>query len=51
MIKYNPETYIDLAYLQGQLLALLDTKNKLQEEINKKEKELKKAKKEVESER
>ena len=51
MIKYNPGTYIDRAYLQGQWLALLDTKNKLQEEINKKEKELKKAKKEVESER
>ena len=51
MIKNNPGTYIDLAYLQGQLLALLDTRNKLQEEINKKEEELKKVKEEGTSER
>ena len=34
-MKYNPETYIDIAYLQGQLIAMLETKNRLQEDINK----------------
>jgi hypothetical protein len=40
-MKDNAEHYIDLAYLQGQLLALYETRNRLQEEINKKEAEVK----------
>tara|TARA_R100000656_G_C3866713_1_gene111217 strand:- start:386 stop:523 length:138 start_codon:yes stop_codon:yes gene_type:complete len=39
------ETYIDVAYLQGQILALLDQRNKLQLAINKKEEELEELKK------
>ena len=39
-MKDNAEHYIDLAYLQGQLLALYETRNRLQEEINKKEAEV-----------
>ena len=50
-MKYNPATYVDIAYLQGQILAMLETRNKLQEEINKKEEELKKVKEEGTSER
>jgi len=34
-MKDNAEHYIDLAYLQGQLLALYETRNRLQKEINK----------------
>ena len=49
-MKYNPETHIDIAYLQGQLIAMLETKNRLQEDINKKEEELKKVKEKKERE-
>ena len=44
-MKKDIETYIDLAYLQGQLLALLDQRNKLQLAINQKEEELEELKK------
>ena len=37
---------MDIAYLQGQLVGLLEMRNQLQKEINKKEEELKKIKKE-----
>ena len=43
-MTYNPKYYIDLAFLQGQLLSLLDQKNKLQELINEKELEVEKKK-------
>ena len=45
-MTYNPKYYIDLAFLQGELLSLLDQKNKLQELINKKELEVEKKKEE-----
>jgi len=45
-INYEPKDYIDIAYLQGQLVGLLEMRNQLQKEINKKEEELKKIKKE-----
>ena len=37
---------MDIAYLQGQLVGLLEIRNQLQKEINKKEEELKKLKNE-----
>ena len=49
-MKYNPETYIDIAYMQGQLVAMLETKNRLQEDINKKEEEIKQLKEKKERE-
>jgi hypothetical protein len=49
-MTYNPKYYIDLAFLQGQLLSLLDQKNKLQELINEKELEVEKKKGEQENE-
>jgi len=49
-MKYNPENYIEIAYLQGQLLAMLETRNRLQDEIIKKEKEVKKAQEKKERE-
>ena len=45
-MTYNPKYYIDLAFLRGELLSLLDQKNKLQELINKKELEVEKKKEE-----
>ena len=44
-INYTPKDYIDIAYLQGQLVGLLEIRNQLQKEINKKEEELEKLKK------
>jgi peptidoglycan hydrolase CwlO-like protein len=44
-MKKDIETYIDVAHLQGQILALLDQRNKLQLAINKKEEELEELKK------
>ena len=44
-INYEPKDYIDIAYLQGQLVGLLEIRNQLQKEINKKEEELEKLKK------
>ena len=49
-MKYNPENYIEFTYLQGQLLAMLETRNRLQDEIIKKEKEVKKAQEKKERE-
>ena len=49
-MKFNPETYIDIAYLQGQLITMLETKNRLQEDIKKKEEELKQQKEKKERE-
>ena len=49
-MKYNPETYVDIAYLQGQLIYMLETKSRLQDDINKKEEELKKVKEKKEKE-
>ena len=43
-MTYNPKYYIDLAFLQGQLLSLLNQKNKLQELINEKELEVERKK-------
>ena len=43
-INYEPKDYIDIAYLQCQLVGLLEIRNQLQKEINKKEEELKKLK-------
>ena len=43
-MTYNPKYYIDLAFLQGQLLSLLNQRNKLQELINEKELEVEKKK-------
>jgi len=43
-MTYNPKYYIDLAFLQGQLLSLLVQKSKLQELINEKELEVEKKK-------
>ena len=43
-MKKNITTYIDMAHIQGQLIALIEMRNKLQEEINKKEEEYKKLK-------
>ncbi len=48
MKQYNPETYIDLAYETGQLVALLEQRNVLQEAINKKEDKVNQMKKEKE---
>ena len=45
-INYEPKDYIDIAYVQGQLIGLLETRNQLQKEINKKEEELKVLRKE-----
>tara|TARA_R100000963_G_scaffold28404_1_gene19548 strand:+ start:131 stop:277 length:147 start_codon:yes stop_codon:yes gene_type:complete len=45
-INYTPKDYIDIAYLQGQLVGLLEIRNQLQKEINKREEELKKLKNE-----
>ena len=49
-MKYNPETYIDIAYLQGQLITMLETRNRLQDDIIKKEEEIKKLKEKKERE-
>jgi len=43
-MTYNPKYYIDLAFLQGQLLSLLDQRNKLEKLINEKELEVEKKK-------
>ena len=45
-MTYNPKYYIDLAFLQGQLLSLLEQRNKLQKLISEKELEVKKKKEE-----
>ena len=49
-MKYNPETYIDIAYLQGQLITMLETKKRLQDDITKKEEEIKHLKEKKERE-
>ena len=49
-MKFNPETYIDIAYLQGSLVAMLETRNRLQDDIIKKEEEIKKLKEKKERE-
>ena len=49
-MKYNPETYMDIAYLQGQLITMLETKKRLQDDITKKEEEIKHLKEKKESE-
>ena len=46
--KYDPKTYIDLAYETGQLVALLEQRNILQQAINEKEDKVNKMKKEKE---
>ena len=49
-MKYNPETYIDIAYMQGQLTTMLETRLRLQKDINKKEEEIKQLKEKKERE-
>jgi|TARA_R110002020_G_scaffold29778_1_gene94118 hypothetical protein len=48
--KYDPKTYIDLAYETGQLVALLEQRNVLQEAINKQEDKVNKMKKQKDQE-